>query len=255
MPTALITGASSGIGATFAKHLSARGYELILVARRRAQLEAASKTLPTRSEVVEADLTVSEDLERVAGLCGAVDLLVNDAGFGTKGFYHKTDLTRQLDMHRLHVMAPARLIRAALPGMIERNTGGVINVSSVAAYISGPGNASYCATKAWMNMFTRTLDLELRHLGSSVKVQALCPGYTYSSFHDVMGVDRTTIPKSLWLSADFVVERSLTGFDRGEVIVIPGWKYSFFAKMVPLLPDSLMRTVASVAAKRSARVQ
>lgn len=255
MRTALITGASSGIGATFAKHLSARGYELILVARRRAQLEAVSKTLSTRSQVVEADLTVPEDLDRVAGLCGDVELLVNNAGFGTKGFFHKADLQGQMDMHKLHVLAPVRLSHAALPGMLQRNAGGIINVSSVAAFISGPGNTSYCATKAWMNMFTQGLDLELRHLGSAVKVQALCPGYTYSAFHDVMRVDRNSIPKSFWMTADFVVQRSLWGFDRGDLFVVPGWKYSAFSKLAPLLPSSIKRAMASVAAKRSARIQ
>ncbi len=254
MPTALITGASSGIGATFARHLSARGYDLILVARRRPQLEAVATALPTHSEIVEADLTREADVEQVTSRCQNADLLVNNAGFGTKGFFYKADLQSQMDMHKLHVLATTRLSHAALPGMVRRNTGGIINVSSVAAFISGPGNTSYCATKAWMNMFTQGLDLELRHLGSAVKVQALCPGYTYSSFHDVMGVDRNSIPKSLWMSADFVVQRSLKGFDRGELIVVPGWKYSFFTKLAPLVPGSLMRAMASKAAKRAARI-
>jgi short-subunit dehydrogenase len=157
-------------------------------------------------------------------------------------------------MHRLHVETPVRLSHAALPGMVRRNSGGIINVSSIAAFICGPGNTSYCATKAWMNMFTTGLDLELRHMGSAVKVQALCPGYTYSGFHDVMGVDRSTIPKWLWMQADYVVERSLRGFDRGELIVVPNWKYSFFTRLVPLLPSGLMRTMAGIAAKRSARI-
>jgi len=174
----MVTGASSGIGAEFARRLAREGWGLTLVARRAERLEALAKQIGG-AETIAADLTTDAGLERVEqriASCAALELLVNNAGFGTKGNFHETPLTGQEAMHRLHVMATMRLTRAALAGMVPRGRGGVINVSSVAGYGHSPGNASYCATKAWMNSFTDCLDLELRSAGSAVRVQALCPG-------------------------------------------------------------------------------
>src|SRR5690242_3832766 len=196
-PIALITGASSGIGATFGRQLAAQGYDLILVARRIDKLEALAAELRSRhgtaADVVAADLTDDADVARVARrLASAPELalLVNNAGFGTRGLFYEADPALQDAMHRLHVLATERLTRAALPGMIERRRGGIINVSSVAAFVQSPSNVSYCATKAWMNSFTEGLWIELRSIRSPVVVQALCPGYTWSEFHDVMQADR-----------------------------------------------------------------
>jgi len=245
-PMALVTGASSGIGATFARQIAEEGYDLTLVARRTARLEALAAELRTKHGVaavaVAADLTRDEDVERVGRMLAEsahLSLLVNNAGFGTKGFFFETDPGPQDAMHRLHVLAAERLTRAALPGMIARRRGGIINVSSVAGFMQSLSNVSYCATKAWMNSFTEGLYMELKALDSPVVVQALCPGYTLSEFHDVMDWDRGEVPKSWWMPAEFVVRESLRGLKEGKLFVIPGWRYRFIARLVSLVPRPL----------------
>jgi len=206
---AVVTGASSGLGEVFARKLAARAFRLLLVARREERLGALAASLGSNHETMSADLTKEEDLERLArrlDTSADLELLVNNAGFGTKGLFWETDYGRQMEMHKLHVMATLRLTRAALPGMVKRNLGAVINVSSVAAFFRSRGNASYCATKGWINDFTEALYLELKATRSAVKMQALCPGFTYTEFHDTMGVSRSGISRSMWMPADFVVE-------------------------------------------------
>ena len=144
-------------------------------------------------------------------------------------------------MHRLHVMATMRLTHAALEIMALHDKGAIINVSSVAAFSQSEGNVSYCATKAWMNSFTEGLDLELRGAGSSIRVQALCPGFTVTEFHNTMGMDRNLIPRFLWMPPDSIVDASLRGLDRRRVIVVPGWKYKLAAGLLRHLPRALRR--------------
>lgn len=247
-PLACITGASAGIGAAFARQLAARGYDLWLVARRRDALARLAAGLQakhgTAAESVEADLTRDADVSAVCARLSAearLELLVNNAGFGSRGFFFDADPAQQDNMHRLHVLATGRLTRAALPGMVERRRGGIVNVASVAAFFPAPGSVSYCATKAWMLAFTEGLWLELRRAGSPVTVQALCPGYTYSEFHDVLGVDRSKImTPGWWMTADFVVAESLRGLDSGRLIVIPGLRYRMLVALTRLLPRRLM---------------
>jgi short-subunit dehydrogenase len=239
-PVALITGASSGIGSVFARKLAARGYNLILLARREDRLRALAAELPAKVDLLIADLSREEGIaaaERAIRECGLLELLVNNAGFGTLGRFWEADIEGQQRMHEVHVMATMRLTHAALAQMVPRGRGGVISVSSVAAFGHSVGNASYSATKTWMNSFTEGLDMELRSIHSPVKVQALCPGYTITEFHDTMGMDRRKIPGFLWLKADDVVETSLKAFDRGKIIVIPGLIYkivAFLGKHAPL---------------------
>jgi hypothetical protein len=243
MPLTVITGASSGLGETFARKLAARGSNLLLVARRGDRLEALKGDLERSHGVsVEAfacDLSDESEVERLAARLESearVDLLVNNAGFGTKGRFWETDWTQQLAMHRVHVFATLRLTRAVLPSMVKRGEGGVINVSSVAGFFRSAGNVSYCATKGWMNDFTEGLRLELDAAGSRVAVQALCPGFTYTEFHDTMGVDRGVVPRWLWMPADFVVEESLRGLEARRLFVIPSWKYRLAAAFSESLP-------------------
>jgi uncharacterized protein len=254
-PLALITGASSGIGATFARQLARAGFDLVLVARRRERLEqlAAEMRAATVSvEVLEADLARDEDVGRVCQYLAAaerLELLVNNAGFGTKGYFFETDPAMQDQMHRLHVLATERLTRAALPGMTARRKGGVINVSSVAAFFQSPSNVSYCATKAWMNSFTEGLYTELRREGSPVKVQALCPGFTLSEFHDAMGMQRSEIPPNWWMLADTVVAESLRGLERGKLFVVPGWRYKLIVGLANAVPRAVFRWAVGRARK------
>jgi len=237
-PLAAITGASAGLGAVFARKLAERGYDLILIARRRERLEQLAAELPVECEIIEADLTeddqigrVSERLREAANLA----LLVNNAGFGTLGRFFETPLDGPDDMHRLHILALMRLTHAAVPGMVARRKGAIINVSSVAGFWLTPGS-TYSATKHWVNAFSECLYLELKQAGSPVRVQALCPGFTYTEFHDVANIDRATIPKMWWLAADYVVEQSLQALDSGKLFVVPAFKYKILVWLSGVLP-------------------
>jgi short-subunit dehydrogenase len=245
-PVAVVTGASSGIGEVFARKLAA-AHDLLLIARRRDRLERLASELMAqpgaRVEVLQADLASEKGLALAAERIGSeanLDLLVNNAGFGLSGSFWQADRERLEEMHRLHVMAVTRLCHAALKKMVERNAGGIINVASVAGFVHAPGSASYGATKAWMTHFTEGLYLDLKAAKSAVKVQALCPGFTYSEFHDVLGRDRTKLaPQSWWLDPNFVVEESLRGLRRGKLLVVPDWKYRTLVRFVTRLPVGL----------------
>jgi short-subunit dehydrogenase len=247
---AVITGASSGLGTAFARKLAARGYDLMLIARRQDRLQALARELGEQYhvnvEAVGADLTVEGALSRVAGrISTAADLglLVNNAGFGTLGYFFEADVDSQEQMHRLHVLATVRLSHAALANMVARGLPGtgVINVSSVAAYAPSPGNASYCSTKAWMNRFTEALSMDLEARSSPVSVQALCPGFVLTEFHDTLRMDRSTIPSAWWMSADFVVEESLRGFAKRTLFVIPSLRYKLVVAFMKITPGFLLR--------------
>ncbi len=242
----VITGASSGIGEAYARRLAGE-HDLLLIARRKDRLEALAGELRQGSdsniEVLEADLTVEAEVAKLAERLEndpRLGLLVNNAGFGIKGRFWEAPLEGQEDMHKLHVLAPLRLMHAALRNMVGRDFGAIINVASVAAFIRNPGNASYCGTKTWMTAFTETVYLELRSMGSGVIVQALCPGYTYSEFHDALGVDRTRLaPRAFWLSAAEVVDSSIEGLRQKKLFVIPGWRYRWLMAILTKLPTSL----------------
>lgn len=246
MGLAVITGASAGIGAEFARQLHQRGYKLLLVARREAQLRAVADAVGG-AEILAADLAEDAGLERVARELERLrpDLLINNAGFGTQGLFHETPLGPQMDMHRLHMLATVRLSRAVLPAMVERNAGGIINVASVASFGRSANNVSYCATKAWMAAFSEGLYIEMQSAAPGVAVQALCPGFTYSEFHDVMGVDRGKVAKHLWLRAEDVVAESLDQFRPGKLYVVPNWRYRWFVHFYPKLPTGLRLWLAA----------
>ena len=248
---ALITGASSGIGAMFASQLAARGLDLVLVARREDRLQQLAGSLRkshgVEVEVLPADLASDEGLalvERYIAAAPNLELLVNNAGFGTVGYFYNVDASSQDQMHRLHVLATTRLTRAALEGMVARKNGGVINVSSVAGFWQSPGTVSYCATKCWMNSFTKGLALELKAIGSPVRVQALCPGFTHTEFHEAAGYDRNIISETWWMSAEEVVSDSLRGLDRGQVFVVPGWRYRVLVFFMKHLPEAILDAIA-----------
>ena len=261
-PIAAITGASAGIGATFARTLAARGHDLILIARRPDRLEALAAELAqqngAKSEIIAADLTAAADLERVAERLAAVPelaLLVNNAGFGVPGRFATAEYAGQEGMHRLHVMATLRLTHAVLAGMVDRRSGAVINVASVAGFLTSPGAVSYGASKCWINAFTEGIWMELRGTGSPVKVQALCPGFTYSEFHDVAGMNRDKLaPKAWWCSGEQVVLESLEGLDRDNVIVIPSLRYRLLVGTVMRIPRALRRRLLIGMARRNGRM-
>ncbi len=245
-PLAVVTGASSGIGEVFARRL-APTHDLLLVARRRERLESVASGLAaahgTVAEVMVADLSLEVQVSVLAERLrneASLELLVNNAGFGISGPFWEQGLEHNEQMHRLHVGATLRLCHAALANLVPRNRGAIINVASVAAFVRGAGSATYGATKSWMTAFTEGLHLDLRSVGSRVTVQALCPGFTYSEFHDVMAVRRETrASRFFWLSADSVVDASLSGLARGRLYVVPTWRYAILVALLTKLPDRM----------------
>lgn len=250
-PLAVVTGASAGIGKVFCERLAARGHDLLLVARDGNRLQALKQDLEQRYqvgiEVFPADLTIDTDVSLLAETLARspnLGLLVNNAGFGTRGTLADASPARQEAMLQLHVMAPMRLTQAALPVLLKNNRGAIVNVSSVASFIFSAQNVNYCATKAYLRVFSEGLASELA--GSGVKVQALCPGFTRSEFHQRMGLDVGDIPGWMWLSAPGVVETSLAALDRGwPVVCVPGIRYKLLMLLLRFTPRRLIARVTS----------
>jgi uncharacterized protein len=238
--TALVTGASSGIGEQFARQLAARGHDLILVARRRDRLERLAEELPGTSHVVTCDLsTEAGSLPAKVGELGPpVDLLVNNAGFALPGEFldaEPADLQRQLDVN---VTAVMQLSRAALPGMIARGHGGVVKVSSVAGFLPGRGG-TYGADKAWVTSFTEALASSLT--GTGVRAMALCPGFVRTEFHERARIDVGSRTGPMWLNAERVVDECLADLARGKVVSVPSGQYKALTAAADVLPRPLLR--------------
>lgn len=227
---ALITGASSGIGASYARSLSAQGFETILVARRKERLEDLARELEhdtsNKSKVVIADLSKLDDIYSVAEKLKELnnfDVLVNNAGFGIRDYFENQPLNAIRDMMFVHNIAPVIFSRSVLPNMIKKNRGVIINVSSMAAFIPRPQNVMYGSTKNFLNRFSEELQLELHD--TNLKIQALCPGYTHTEIHNgkyIKNFDYSSIPEEVWMSANEVVELSLSECQSKEVVFIPG---------------------------------
>ena len=226
--TALVTGASAGLGAEFCRQLAPLCDVIIAVARRKERLEALASELAGSVEVhcLEADLGtvagVATAMEAIRQQ-GPVDYLVNNAGFSTFGHFDQLSIEGQREMVNLHVDACITLCRAAIPFMRELGGGKIINVSSMGTFIPSKGMAVYGASKAFLNYYSQALQAELA--GSGIEVQALCPGFTRTEFHDSMaegGFDRSRIPDQMWMNADAVVAASLAALGNGKVLVVPG---------------------------------
>jgi hypothetical protein len=254
-PVAWVTGASAGIGRAFAEALAQRGHDLVLIARRSDRLASLAQELGARhgaaAEPLVADLGDAAGLEAVASRIAneAPALLVNNAGFGTAGPFAGLDPARELDQVRLLVAAVVRLTRAALPGMLARGSGGIVNVSSVAGEAPGPFNATYSASKAFVSSFTEAVHEEVR--GSGVRVLALLPGFTRTEFQDVAGVDKSAIPAFAWLEADAVVNECLRDLERGQARSIPSAGYKLVVAAERLAPRALVRRLAGAIWRRA----
>jgi uncharacterized protein len=248
--SSLVTGATAGIGHSFATHLAQRGDDLVLVARDRERLESVAKALreeyAVAVEVLPADLTVRSELAtveaRLADPTRPIDLLVNNAGFGLKERFLVNDVEAEQAMLDVLVTAVLRLSHAALGSMVERGHGGIINVSSVAAFLP---RGTYGAAKMWVNRFSEWAAHEYRDRG--VTVTALCPGFTKTEFHQRMGVKRGT--GFMWLDVDKLVEKALSDFDKGRVYSIPGMQYRAIAGVTRVIPTRALRTFQSMGRK------
>ncbi|MDT5164614.1 MAG: uncharacterized protein QOC88_1508, partial [Mycobacterium sp.] len=245
---ALITGPTSGIGEGFARRYAADGYDVVLVSRDADRLNQLAAELSNEGgcnvEVLPADLADAAGRDTVAErLASGVDVLVNNAGFGTSGEFWTADpamLQRQLDVN---VTAVMQLTRAALPAMIDKGAGTVINVSSVAGLLSGRGS-TYSASKAYVVSFTEGLAVGLR--GTGVGIHVVCPGYVHTEFHDRAGIDMTSLPSFMWLEVDDVVRETLAEVTRGNVLIIPGLQYKALTTVSRMVPRTLSRAATSV---------
>ena len=245
MPTALVTGATAGIGAAFARQLAARGTDLVLVARDGARLASSAEALRAsgvRVDVLAADLAGDEGCAAVEERCAAgVDLLVNNAGLGTKGAFHEVPVEDEEHLLRLNVRSVLRLTRAALPPMLAAGRGEVVNVSSVAGFAPGARAATYSASKAWVTNFSESLHLQYADQG--VRVLALCPGFTRTEFHSRAEMDVSGVPDRLWLDADDVVRTALRDLAAGRSLSIPGAQYKAIVAATRIVPSGVQRAL------------
>ncbi len=259
MTTALVTGASAGIGAAFCRELARTGHHLVLVARNRDSLEALGADLTSRygvhCEVLVADLANRDDVERVAERIRTdeferrgIDLLVNNAGFGIPGAFLEAEVAEE--ERALDVMCRAVLVLSHAAGrtMRQRGSGAIINVSSVAGFVA---MSSYSAIKAWVTTFSEALATELA--GSGVRVTALCPGFTRSEFHQRANLNMSRLPDALWLDPDELVQACLADVRRGRVLSVPGVAYKALTAATSVLPRGVVRRTSGLVGARRRR--
>jgi short-subunit dehydrogenase len=248
MATALITGASAGLGAEFARQLAARGDDLVLVARSQERLDALAAHLrrehAVQAEVIVADLAVPGDVDRIAhrlrSMTSPVDLLVNNAGLGQGRAFIRNDVESEVAAADVMVRAVLVLTHAALQAMVGRGSGAIVNVSSVATWL---GNGTYSAHKAWVTSFTEGLAGQLR--GTGVTATAVLPGLTRTEFHERAGItDLQSMPNAVWLSAAEVVRATLRASKRGKVLVTPSARYAVIAWLARTAPRTWVRATS-----------
>lgn len=254
-PVALVTGASAGIGDAFARILAARAYNLVVVARDVARLDALAAELAgaqqTEVEVLGADLTDPAQLAtveaRLADAQRPIEILVNNAGFGTMGRFNELDIDNEARMIQLNVLALTRLTHAALGPMVARGHGGILNVSSLASFQPTPKIGTYGATKAFVTSFTQSVHEDAR--GTGVRVTCLCPGFTRTEFQARAGAEADKMPGFVWQSADEVARAGLDGLEKNKALVVPGMLNKVTASAVGVLPTTVSRKSAAALAR------
>ena len=242
---ALVTGATSGIGESFTRLLASNKYNIVLVARDLPRLQERAQALETKygvkTQVIQADLATDEGCLKIEKhiLENQVDVLINNAGFGTSKAFTMSTLDIEQQLLDVLVRTPMRLMHIALPLMKARNQGIIINVSSVAGYIAG---GSYSASKSYLTVLTESLHTELA--ATKVKVSALCPGFTRTEFHQRGKMSMKGLPNFLWLNSDRLVEQSWRDALKGTAVSVPGWQYKLLVFLVQtLVPRSIVRKV------------
>ena len=254
-PCALVTGATSGIGAAFASRLAQKGFDLILHGRRQKELMDRAKNLEriysTSVEIIIAELSRPDEIRKVEERINSLDrldMLVNNAGYWEPGVFweHSPDSLEAMIM--VHNVAPVRFIRAALPRMLERDKGDIINVSSLGAYLNMVTLENYGATKAYLISFTESLHVAL--MGTGIRVQALTPGFTVTEFHSRLGADFTKEQRT-WMQPEKVVDESLRALGKGPVVCIPGFKRRFIVKLASMLPRPVYYRIMKIIGEKS----
>ncbi|HWM40456.1 MAG TPA: SDR family oxidoreductase [Streptomyces sp.] len=253
MTTALITGATAGIGAAFARRLAREGRHLVLVARDKERLREQATELHDRhgieASVLSADLATDEGISAVEARLEdqdhPVDLLINNAGFGNKGTFLEVPLDDELTMLKVHCEAVLRLTSAATKSMRTRGRGGVVNVASVAAFVP---RGTYGASKAWVVQFTQGAAKDLT--GSGLRLMALCPGFVRTEFHERAGMDAGSVPGWMWLNADNVVDAAMKDLARGRSLSIPDARYKALMGAARLLPRGVLSKASSTTGRR-----
>jgi uncharacterized protein len=249
MPTALVTGATAGLGAEIARQLAADGHDLVIVARDRERLATTADDLGQRFgvdvEVLSADLSTEAGCELVATRLAderrPIEVLVNNAGVGLYRRFGVGELADEQHQLDLNVGAVLRLSHAAVRAMTARGRGRIINISSVAGFVPRGGNATYSASKAWVTMFSQGLAVQLR--GSGVTVTAICPGFTRTEFHERAQADMAHVPERLWLDAPTVVREGLAAAAAGKVLSVPSRQYKALVTAARLVPPPLLRAI------------
>jgi short-subunit dehydrogenase len=252
-PIALVTGASSGIGASFARRLAEKGHDLVVVARDVTRLEKLAADLPgVDVEVLSADLSEPDQLSAVEERLGAtdrpVDKLINNAGYGTAGNFPELDVDREVGMIDLNIAALVRLSHAAAAAMVPRRRGGILNVGSVGSFQPSPYNAVYSATKAFVLSFSEALHEELKPHG--VHVTCLCPGFTVTEFQERAGINEGSVPGMLRQDADTVAKIGVRALDHNVAVRVAGVPNKGAVLLERFLPRVMVRKMAAQVTKR-----
>lgn len=239
---ALVTGATAGIGESFARKLAGEGFNLILVARDEARLAAKASQLEEAhgitTHVIVADLTTETGCDAVERYIDEheVDVLINNAGYGLNQSFTKSEIDEEQKVLNILVRTPMRLTHRVLPQMKLRNSGVIVNVASVAGFIAG---GAYSAMKSYLTVLTESLHADLA--GTNIKVSALCPGFTRTEFHQRAGMKMNALPNIMWLDSDRLVEKAWKDANRGKAVSVPGWQYKTLIFVIKFAPRNWVR--------------
>ncbi len=237
---ALITGASSGIGRDIARELSYKGYDLVVVARRKDRLIELKNELKTNVDIISMDISSQENCIELYKMVGKIDVLINNAGFGIFGDFTETDLYKETQLINTNIIAVHTLTKLFLKDMKERNEGHILNVASISGFMPGPLMASYYASKSYVVRLTEAISKELDKSNSKVCISVLCPGPINTEFNDVANVSFKTKALSSEYVAKYAVEQML----KRKLIIIPGWKMKAVKQLIRLASDEFISSMA-----------